>query len=361
LRGTSVRHISYARALVKAHGEVPQWFPILQNLGSFHGFRGEFDKGIHYAKEILRLADAEGDANMRVFGYAMLGADTGFSGRMEEGLGYLDTAIESFENGDYRPGRHRFGIDTRISCLTTSGFFLWLSGYPDRAVERAARAVALATAIDHPYSLAYAYYHAGFLHLWRREPEIVRDRAAASLRVAETIDLPVWRALATCLLGASTSALGRPEEGLRQIADGLDLYEGLRTPPVFWPMLLFMQAAAHVEAGTPGPGLALIDEALAIAGTDAVMAPHFHIVRGDLSLLGPAPDTAAATASYERAFAVAEGYGARMPQLRAAVRLCGVADEPARADRLQALRAVHATFAEGLSTPDLRDAAELLA
>ena len=70
-----------ALALVKAHGEVPQWFPILRNLGSFHGFRGEFDKGIHYANEILRLADAEGDANMRVFGYAMLGADTGFSGR----------------------------------------------------------------------------------------------------------------------------------------------------------------------------------------------------------------------------------------------------------------------------------------
>ena len=70
-----------ALALVKAHGEVPQWFPILRNLGSFHGFRGEFDKGIHYANEILRLADAEGDANMRVYGYAMLGADTGFGGR----------------------------------------------------------------------------------------------------------------------------------------------------------------------------------------------------------------------------------------------------------------------------------------
>jgi hypothetical protein len=92
-----------------------------------------------------------------------------------------------------------------------------------------------------------------------------------------------------------------------------------------------------------------------------VLAPLFHVVRGDLSLLGPDPDVAAATAAYERAVAVAAGFGARMPQLRAAVRLCRVADDSDRADRLEAVRAVHATFAEGLSTPDLRDAAELLA
>ena len=87
----------------------------------------------------------------------------------------------------------------------------------------------------------------------------------------------------------------------------------------------------------------------------------FHIVRGDLSLLGPTADLAAATASYERASAVAEQVGARMPQLRAAVRLCRIATEADRTDRLDALRAVHATFTEGFATPDLAEAAQLLA
>src|SRR4029079_11178324 len=152
---------------------------------------------------------------------------------------------------------------------------------------------------------------------------------------------------ATCLGGAATSALGNPTDGIRQFADGIDLYHGLRTPPVFWPMLLYMQAAAYVDAGTPGPGFALIDEATQIGGADAVIASLFHIVRGDLSLLGPEPDVANATSCYERAFAVAEGYGARSPQLRSAVRLCRVAVATELADRLQALRAIHATFTEG--------------
>ena len=134
-------------------------------------------------------------------GYTLLGANTGFTGHLETGLGYLDQAIAAFEGGGYQPRRLRLGLDPRVSCLTTSGFFLWFLGHPDRAVGRADRAIALATDLDHPYSLAYAFYHAGFLHLWRREPEVVADRAASALRVAETSDLPIWRALANVPAG----------------------------------------------------------------------------------------------------------------------------------------------------------------
>ena len=203
-----------------------------------------------------------------------------------------------------------------MSALTTAGFFLWLQGFPDRAVERADRAVSLATEIDHPYSLAYAFYHSGFLHLWRREGEIVRDRAAAALRVATTTELPVWQALATCLLGAATSALGQPDEGLRLMADGVDQYHGLRTPPVFWPMIRFMQAGAHVDGSAPRTGIPLIENGLAIAGDDGVLGPLLHIVRGDLALLDPHPEPAAATASFNE-------HGRALPASARGCRSCG--------------------------------------
>ena len=78
-------------------------------------------------------------------------------------------------------------------------------------------------------------------------------------------------------------------------------------------------------------------------------------------MLGSDADPVAATASYERAFAVAERVGARMPQMRAAVRLVRTAPAGERAGRVDALRAVHATFTEGQSTPDLFEASEILA
>ena len=349
-----------ALALFEGHREVPQLFPVLRSLASFHGFRGETDKSIEYANQILRIADTQHDASMRVDGLFLLGGNTGFSGDVEAGLAYLDEAIQAFESGGYRPRRLRLGPDPRVSCLTTSGFFNWLLGFPDRAVERADRAIAIATDLDHPYSLAYGLFHSGFLHLWRREPEVVRDRATATLKAAETSDLPIWRALGTSLLGAATSALGDPAEGLRQIADGLDQYQGLRTPPVFWPFIRFIQAGAHGDAGAPGPGFPLIDEAIELGGPNNPIAPLFHIVRGDLSLLGPEPDITAATASFEHAYVTAERFGVRMPQLRAAVRLCRIAADADRSDRVRALREVHSTFTEGFSTPDLVEASELL-
>jgi hypothetical protein len=58
---------------------------------------------------------------------------------------------------------------------------------------------------------------------------------------------------------------------------------------------------------------------------------------------------------------MAERLGAPMPQLRATVRLCHIATDADRAERIARLRAVHATLTEGFSAPDLVEAAALLA
>jgi hypothetical protein len=49
-----------------------------------------------------------------------------------------------------------------------------------------------------------------------------------------------WKALGRCLRGAAHTGIGRPEDGLAQISDGLDLCHGLKTPPVFWPLVFYI-------------------------------------------------------------------------------------------------------------------------
>jgi predicted ATPase len=301
---------------------------------------------------------------MRVDAYSALGAQLAFTGDLVGGLEHLEKAISWFETRGYRTPRLQLGVDPRISCLTTSAFILWLIGYPDRAVDRATRAIALATEIDHPYSRAYALYHSGFLHHWRREPEVVRDRAARVLDVAEARDLPVWRALGRVLQGWVTSAFGDGERGLAEIDDGLALYQGLRTPPVFWPLVRFLHASACFEAARPADGLALLREAAEQSGSDAILSPLFHILRGDL-LTATGGQDGAAPAAYVQAFEVASRYDERLPQLRALTRLIklgggGDGEGGDRQRHTTRLRQLYDTFAEGLSTPDLRDAAEIL-
>ena len=130
-----------ALALFQDHPDVPLLFPVLRSLASFHGFRGELEKGIEYANRILQLAETDGDPSLRVDGYFLLGSDSGFSGRLAEGLGHLDEAIAVFESEAYRPRR----LPARARCARVVPDDVGLlpvaaRARPDEAVARADRA-----------------------------------------------------------------------------------------------------------------------------------------------------------------------------------------------------------------------------
>jgi predicted ATPase/class 3 adenylate cyclase len=354
----------HARALELLEGrELPQLFPVLRSLASFYNFRAEHDKGAQVGREILRLAEQQNDPGMLVDGHLVLGANLAFLNDLHAGLAHLDQAIGYFRSAPAPSRRFRLGNNPGVACFTTSAFILWMLGYPDRALQRASDAVALATELEHPFTLAYALFHCGFLHLWRREPELVGDRAVGVLQVADDHDFQIWRALGTCLLGAANTGMGQGEEGLAQIRQGIDLYQGLKTPPVFWPLVLFIQAGAHAQAGRAADGLALIDEALEIAGRGAGMTllPEFQLLKGDLLLALPQGNGTNPEPWFQRAFDVAQVLDARMSQLRAAVRLCRLWRDQANGEHgSRVLRAVYDTFTEGFTTADLTEARVLL-
>jgi predicted ATPase/class 3 adenylate cyclase len=355
---------AYTRALALFEGqrERPQLFPVLRGLATFYNYRAEFDKGAEVGREILHLADVQNDPSMRADGHLVLGSSLALQHDLHGGLDHLDKAIASFESERHRPRRFRLGNNPGVASFTTSALTLWMLGFPDRARERAIRAVALATELE-PFSLAYALFHTGFLHLWRREPELMRDRAVGVLDVADEHDLQIWRALGTCLLGAAKTGLGHSEEGLSEIREGIALYHGLRTPPVFWPLILFVRAEACGRAERPAEGLGLIEEALEIAdqGSGLTLLPEFYSLKGDLLLLLSEANSPDAEPWFQRAFDAAGKLDAKMMQLRAAIGLCRSQRERGRAQHgRDLLSAVHAMFTEGFTAPDLIDAANLL-
>jgi predicted ATPase/class 3 adenylate cyclase len=351
----------YTRTLELFDGrQVPQLFPVLRNLASFYNFRGEFDKGARMARAILRLGEEQQDTSMLVDGHLFMGVNLAFLDDLHAGLEHLDKAIAIFRSEPYPAGRYRLGNNPGVACLTSSAFILWILGHPDRGLERANEAITVATGLEHPFTLAYGLFHAGYLHLWRREADLVRDRAERLLHLVDEHDFPIWRALGTCLLGAADTAMGQVEEGLARVRQGVDLYQGLKAPPVFWPTLRALEAGAYGQAGRVGEGLAMVDEALEIAGrgSGTTTLPEFQLLKGDLLLaLGHGAD---AESWFQRAFDIAQRLDARMSQLRAAVRLCRLRSDRDGGTAGTQLRAVYDTFTEGFTTADLVEARALL-
>jgi predicted ATPase/class 3 adenylate cyclase len=351
---------AYATALQPFEGrELPQLFPVLRSLASYYVAQSEFDKGARIGWEILRLAERQHDTGMLVDGHLVLGVCLITTEGIPVALEHLDEAITQLRTGPSGSRQFRLGNNSGATCFTTSAFLLWMLGYPEKAVARSEEAITLATQLQHPYTLAYVEFHCGLLRLWLRQPELVRKHAVQVLHIEQQYDFPIWRALGTCLLGVAEAQLGRAEKGLAQVNEGIALYQEMKTPPVFWPQLLAINAGTHALAGNVGEGLALLDAALELGRRDPSVIAEFSLLKGDLLIVAGAADADAAY-WFQSAFDSAASAGARMTQLRSALRLCRLWRSQGRNDADRLLRSVYDTFTEGFATADLTEARGLL-
>jgi hypothetical protein len=143
--------------------------------------------------------------------------------------------------------------------------------------------------------------------------------------------------------------LGEGEAGLAQLERGFELYRKETTPPVFWPLLIILQATAYGMAGRFRDGLARTEEALQLLTPRNPEYCDALLMRGDLLMALPEPPVAEAVGLYGQTAQLAEKGHIRMAQLRALTRLAKVrGDAPSR----EALAAVFGSFTEGFDVPD---------
>jgi len=277
---------------------------------------------------------------------------------LKGGMERLDRAISLFEGQEASLRRMvRVGTDPRVACYTTSALTLQLMGFSDQALRRADAALALASRLEHPFTSAYAKFHVGLVHLFMRNPQQAHVLAMSLLETAEEHGFRIWIATGRGLLGASRVALGRTDEGLADIRSGMALYQDLRSPPIFWPFLLFIGAGASHAAGLHAEALNQLEPAIELVSEPppgASMLPEMLILKGDILVATGAQ--AEAQELYLRAYERAEELGSPRTQVRAAIGLAraGVA----ASDRL---RRAYNGLTEGFEMPDAVEARELLA
>jgi tetratricopeptide (TPR) repeat protein len=352
-----------ALKLSEQYGEVPLLFPVLRSLSSFYMYRAEFDKGLKVGERILELAEREDDDFLRVHAYLVIGANTGFMISYEQGLEILEkgTALFEKEMGSFRP--FQLGNNPGIVCYTSSAFFLYWLGYLDRGLEKANRAIELAGQLQHPFTLAYALFHTGSLHLWRGEMETVSERAHTMLELAEEHGFQIWVSLARMLQGSAQMVLGEPEAGLDNIERGFAIYQGLKSPPLFYPQLIAMRAAALGQAGRAAEGLQLVEALLNEVGEEQALKnlPPLILLKGDLLLAVSPENRAQAAEIYWMMLSNPVGLGGKIFKLQTATRLCRLEMMEGDASRSGKLLAeIYDSFSEGFDTADLQVAKAIL-
>jgi predicted ATPase/class 3 adenylate cyclase len=332
---------------------------ILRSLATLIMNVARFEETVEYGEQLLEIGKATNNDRLVVEGLYVKGVSLAFSGQIQEGVRLMDQAIALQDPRAHHSTRYGFGPNTGVVALVASGMLSWLYGSPVQAVDRLERGLALAERMRHPYSIAFALYHNGFLCFLRSRFEEAVNYARRLGDVARTGDYVVWQTLATVLEGAVTAFIGEPERGREMIDTGLDLYQGTVAPPVFWPFLLALRALVYARCGREDEAEAIADEAVEIGSPQRADNPELRMFRAEVRMLNG--DLQGAEEGFSDAIDVASTLGLRMLELQSLVGLVTVRRQlGVTPDGSEQLAAVYDSFADGLDEVSLASARVLL-
>ena len=155
-------------------------------------------------------------------------------------------------------------------------------GYPDQALTRIHKALALARELSHPTTLAFALNCAVELYQLRREVEVVHKQAEALIALSTEQGLPYFLASGTIWLGWALVKQGLADGGVAQIRHGLAVKRAGLEETYF----LVVLAEACGRTGQAEEGLAVVAEALALVDKSGlrVFEAELYRLKGELSL-----------------------------------------------------------------------------
>jgi class 3 adenylate cyclase/predicted ATPase len=337
-------------------------FRALFALTMAYSVRGKIRIGLETAEQLLEVGKRLHDREPLGYAHHAMGNTLLWFGELGAAQEHLEKGIALYQPEWGRSSAFRYGFNCASNCSFFLGRVLWHLGYPDRALTCAEQAVAIAAGVSHPASRAGALSWAAALHQLRGEVGRARELAETDLALTTEEMLPFFRAHAIVFRGWALVAQGQREEGIALLREGLAAYRatGADLECSHWLALL---AEAYCDIGKPEEGLRLIAEALEHVTQTGVVyyEAELHRLQGELHQLLDTDDEETAVACFRRAIEIAREQQAKSWELRAATSLARLwGKRGRRAEARDLLAPVYGWFTEGFDTADLTQAKALL-
>jgi class 3 adenylate cyclase/predicted ATPase len=351
-----------ARALCQQVGEPPELVPVLFGLWRFYVARPQLHTARELGETLLRLAQRTDDPTPAVLAHYTLGWTWFCLGALPTARTHLEAGITRYTPDQRRATGFRIGQDPGVACRAYSAMTLWLLGYPAQALVCLHEALALAHALSHPYSLAFAQSMAAWVAQVRRDVPAVHAHAEACIALATPQGFPLWAASGTILRGWALAMQAQDKEGMAQIRQGIAARradQGALHIPYYCTML----ADVCDHLGYLADGLQALAEAHPLVEQHEDRWWEAEVCRlwGVLLLWQPETPQAEAEAWLQCALDVARRQEAKSLELRAAMSLSRLWQQQGKRTEAQALLApIYGWFTEGFDTADLQEAKALL-
>jgi predicted ATPase/DNA-binding winged helix-turn-helix (wHTH) protein len=299
--------------------------------------RGDYPAALAFARRYAEAAGSTGDPGAIHLGNRILGLTHHILGQQQLARGFAERALRQPHLLDAASGIG-FQIETPVAMGALLARVLWLSGFPDQAIEATADAMAAARKIGHPFVIPYAVTFAGLpVALWtgdmaeaRRQLDLLVDHAGGVQRMEPRVRS--FRRVLKLRAGDEREAL---------IASFIESH----WDPAHFPPFADLDVDADISVPLPCAKPVYV----------AWNTPEALRVDAELLLWHAAPGAVeAAEAKLLRALGIARVQSALSWELRSATSLARLWRRRGRATEARDLLAgIYCKFGEGFGTSDL--------
>jgi predicted ATPase/class 3 adenylate cyclase len=333
------------------------------NLWRVHNVRAEYDSALAASNALLAEAQAEGDGDHELQARHALWSSSIFRGDLEATCHHVDCMLALYDVERHGTQALTFGgHDARECGLSNSSGAIFLLGYPERAFARNADGIAHALALGQPHVVAHAHNWGAMLLQLAGDLEQLERRATLLARLAEEHGLAMYYPEARILAAWRAIHQEGDPRAAEEMRNFLEKRAAMGTVFVHTYFLMLL-ADAWLRLGRPDETLAAIKEGLdrSEARGEYFCAAELHRLHARACLALDARDSHVAEADLDAALAAARRQSSRIFELRAACDLARLwADRGERRKARDMLAPVYGWFTEGFNTTDLKAAKALL-
>jgi TolB-like protein/DNA-binding winged helix-turn-helix (wHTH) protein/predicted ATPase len=328
-------------------------------IANFVAFNG--DSAHALAAQFMALARRQKANAPLMIAHRVMGNSSLLTGDLAEGRAQLDRAFALYDPAAHRSLAPRFGQDVMVAILSWRSLGLWVLGYPEAARADVDRALKEAREIDHAVTLIVALTITTMIRIQCGDYEVAKAQLEEAGALAGERGALLWTAIGSMFRGAF-ALTGDASNAVRSFIAALPAYRATGATVVL-PFFLSGLARAHAELGQFDEAARRIGEAARAAqdSGERWCDAEIHRTAGEIALMAPERDAAAARAHFERALTVSRAQKAKSWELRAATSLARLlVQQGDKRQALSLLAPIYGWFKEGFDTPDLRIARALL-
>lgn len=305
------RACARARQLCQELGEVDAVFTALSNLTGFHCTRGDLVVGAEFAGQLLIIGEQRSNLRCLTTGHFFLGLAQLYTGQLAAARDSFATLREEVQEWDLSTevAESFAGYHPRPMALGYSALSAWVLGEEVEARAFVAEAVEVATRLDHPHTLAYAWYLAAQLEVLAGSVTVALKCSERAIAFCGQHRLTAYQSWFRTLRGWALSEQGRAEEGVAEMAAAVCLNRATGSQ-LDTPVCLGLWADGEARLGDQARALELVDEGLALCVENRLWESDLHRRYGELLGTQGSEHRCAAVEALRRGVMVAAAQGA---------------------------------------------------